>query len=298
MSTDRFVSFCARGIGGLVVIVFLAGCGVSLPDSGRVSAAERLGQIQLPDGFEISVYSSALPEARSLEYVPGEDGEPGTLFVGTRDTGNLYALRDADGDHRADSTYVLARDLNTPNGVVVHDGDLYVAEISRILRYDDISNNLSRPPEPEVAVDGLPSEEHHGWKFIDVGPDGKLYVPVGAPCNICNPDDPFATILRMNLDGSEREVVARGVRNSVGFDWHPETGELWFTDNGRDWMGDDVPPCELNRVTDTGQHFGYPYVHGNDVLDPEFGSGTSPSDYRAPVQELGPHVAPLGMEFG
>jgi glucose/arabinose dehydrogenase len=148
-----------------------------------------------------------------------------------------------------------------------------------------------------VVVDGLPEETHHGWKYIAFGPDGKLYVPVGAPCNICNPDPPFATILRMNPDGTEREVVARGVRNSVGFDWHPETEALWFTDNGRDWMGDDRPPCELNRVSEPGQHFGYPFVHGADLLDPEFGSGKDPADYTAPVQELGPHVAPLGMEF-
>jgi glucose/arabinose dehydrogenase len=196
---------------------------------------------------------------------------------------------------------VIDDGLNTPNGVAVSGTDLYVAEISRILRYDGVAapdgRRLENPPEPVVVTDDLPTEEHHGWKFIDFGPDGKLYVPVGAPCNICNREEPFATILRMNRDGSNREIVARGVRNTVGFDWHPDTGELWFTDNGRDWMGDDRPPCELNRVTDAGQHFGYPFVHGDDLLDPEFGSGKDPSDYRAPAQELGPHVAPLGMEF-
>jgi glucose/arabinose dehydrogenase len=280
------------GLAGL-----LAGCGVSLPDDEDVSATSRLDRIDLPDGFRIEVFADTLPEARSMAYVPGTGDAPGALFVGTRNTGGVYALRDRNGDHRVDAMHVLAADLDTPNGVAVKDGDLYVAEINRILRYDDILQRLDDPPEPVVAVDGLPEEEHHGWKFIDFGPDGKLYVPVGAPCNICNPDEPFATILRMNPDGTEREVVARGVRNSVGFDWHPETDQLWFTDNGRDWMGDNTPPCELNHVTEAGQHFGYPYVHGDDVLDPEFGSGRDPADYRAPAQELGPHVAPLGMEF-
>ena len=284
-----------------LVAAVASACGISLPDSGRSDPADRLDQINLPEGFQVEVYSAALPEARSMRFVPGPDERGGTLFVGTRSGDAVYALHDADGDHRPDSTYVIDDGLDTPNGVAVSGTDLYVAEISRILRYDGVAapdgRRLQNPPEPVVVTDNLPTEEHHGWKFIDFGPDGKLYVPVGAPCNICNREEPFATILRMNRDGSNREIVARGVRNTVGFDWHPDTGELWFTDNGRDWMGDDRPPCELNRVTDAGQHFGYPFVHGDDLLDPEFGSGTDPSDYRAPAQELGPHVAPLGMEF-
>ena len=267
-------------------------CGISLPDDERSDPRSKLDQIELPDGFQVEVFADRLPEARSLALSP-----KGTLFVGTRGPGAVYALRDTTGNHQADVMHEIANGRTMPNGVTWHDGALYVAEVSRILRFDSIETRLDNPPAPVVVADDLPDEEHHGWKFIDVGPDGKLYVPVGAPCNICDPEPPFASILRMNLDGTGRETVARGVRNTVGFAWHPETQALWFTDNGRDWMGDDVPPCELNRVTETGQHFGYPYVHGADILDPEFGSGKDPSNYRAPVQELGPHVAPLGMEF-
>lgn len=270
----------------------LTACNISLPDDEASDPGANLDQIQLPDGFRIDVFADRLPEARSLELSPN-----GTLFVGTRNAGTVFALRDTTGDHGADVVHVIASELNSPNGVVWHDGALYVAEISRILRFDDIDARLDTPPDPVVVTDDLPDEGHHGWKFIDVGPDGKLYVPVGAPCNICDPEPPFASILRMNLDGTGRETVARGVRNTVGFTWHPETQHLWFTDNGRDWMGDDTPPDELNRVTTAGQHFGYPYVHGTSTLDPEFGSGADPSDYRAPVQELGPHVAALGVEF-
>jgi glucose/arabinose dehydrogenase len=276
----------------VMAAALLAACNISLPDDEAGDARANLDQIRLPDGFQIDVFADQLSEARSLEWSPN-----GTLFVGTRSEGTVYALRDTTGDHRADVVHVIDEGLRMPNGVTWNDGALYVAEVSRLLRYDDVEARLNDPPEPVVVVDDLPDESHHGWKFIDVGPDDKLYVPVGAPCNICDPDPPFASILRMNLDGSARETVARGVRNTVGFAWHPDTGDLWFTDNGRDWMGDDVPPCELNRVTERGQHFGYPHVHGADLRDPEFGSGHDPADYRAPVQELGPHVAPLGMEF-
>lgn len=251
-----------------------------------------LSLIELPDGFEISIFAGEVENARSLERTPG-----GTIFVGSRQAGNVYAVVDADGDFEADTTYVIDSELRMPNGVAFRDGSLYVAEVSRILRYDDIENRLADPPEPVVVYDDYPTDRHHGWKFIDFGPDGKLYVPVGAPCNICDPDDPYATITRINPDGSDLEIVARGVRNTVGFAWHPETGDLWFTDNGRDMMGDNLPPCELNHLTEVGQHFGYPYFHGGDVVDPEFGEGHDPDDYVHPAQNLGPHVAPLGMEF-
>ena len=185
-----------------------------------------------------------------------------------------------------------------PNGVAYRNGDLYVAEVSRILRFKDIENNLESPPTPEVVYDKYPTEEHHGWKYINFGPDGKLYVPVGAPCNICESEDPvFNTITRLDVDTKEMEIVQKGVRNSVGFTWHPETGDLWFTDNGRDWMGDDMPACELNRAQKAGMHFGYPYCHQGDLLDDEFGGSKSCDAYEAPAQKLGPHVAPLGMEF-
>jgi glucose/arabinose dehydrogenase len=274
----------------LVLALSLTACGVSLPDDHR--GRLRLDQIELPEGFRISVFADQLPEARSMVL-----SAEGTLFVGTREAGRVYALRDATGDGRADSVYTVDRGLNAPNGVAVHDGALYVAEISRVLRYDDIDAQLDDPPEPTVVTDAFPADEHHGWKYVGFGPNDSLYVPVGAPCNVCDEDDPYAAIHRVAPDGSGRTVVARGVRNTVGFDWHPDTGHLWFTDNGRDWLGDNRPPDELNRLPDPPQHFGYPHVHGADLLDPEFGEGHDPATYTPPVQALGPHVAALGMTF-
>jgi glucose/arabinose dehydrogenase len=232
--------------------------------------------------------------ARSLARSPG-----GTLFVGTREGGNVYALRDTDGDHVADQRYTLAKDLNQPNGVAFRNGSLYIAEISRIIRLDDIENRLDNPPAPVVVSDQYPKEGHHGWKYIAFGPDGKLYVPVGAPCNICERKEPvFASITRLDVDrpGAKPEVVQHGIRNTVGFTWHPTTRELWFTDNGRDWMGDDSPACELNRAPKDGMHFGYPYCHQGNLQDDKFGKRPC-SEFIPPVQNLGPHVAPLGMEF-
>jgi glucose/arabinose dehydrogenase len=252
----------------------------------------KLDKITLPAGFKISVYAE-IPNARSMCI-----SDKGTVFVGTRDEDNVYAITDANKDGKADSIYTIARDLNTPNGVAIRDGNLYVAEISRILRYDNIENNLANPPKPVVVTDKYPGDTHHGWKFIAFGPDGKLYVPVGAPCNVCEKDNPvYSTITRMNADGTGMEVFAKGVRNSVGFAWHPETKELWFTDNGRDNMGDDVPMCELNHAPKAGMHFGFPYCHQGNVLDPEFGKGKNCADYTAPAELMGPHVAPLGMRF-
>ncbi len=280
-------------------ILLLSVLGLFLLSFRGAPADLPLDKIKLPPGFEISVFAEDLPNARSLRLTPG-----GTLFVGTRRAGNVYAVRDTDGDHKADAVYTIAEGLNMPNGVAFRDGALYVAEVNRILRYDDIEAHLDDPPEPVVVYDDLPSDRHHGWKYIDFGPDGKLYVPVGAPCNICDREPPYASILRMNPDGTDVEVYARGVRNTVGFTWDPLTGELWFTDNGRDNIGgqnqditDNSPPCELNHAPRPGMHFGYPYVHGRAILDPEFGEGHNPADYTPPAQELGPHVAPLGVEF-
>jgi glucose/arabinose dehydrogenase len=174
---------------------------------------------------------------------------------------------------------------------------LFVAETTRIIRFDDIGEHLHDPREPVVVVDGLPEEGLHGWRYIDFGPDGRLYVALGAPCNVCERPAPYASIISMRADGTDRRTEAEGVRNSVGLTWHPETGELWFTDNGRDMLGDDIPPCELNRIEEPGGHFGFPYVHGGYILDPEFGDGHDPDDYVAPAMKLGPHVAPLGLEF-
>ncbi len=251
----------------------------------------RLMRIELPEGFYIRIYAEGITGARSMSLSPN-----GTLFVGTRPSGRVYALRDEDGDHKAERVIILARGLNNPNGVAFKNGDLYVAEINRILRYRNIEAQLDNLPQPEIVNDDFPTDRSHGWKFIRFGPDGLLYVPVGAPCNICNRGDPYALIGRLDAN-SNFSIIARGIRNTVGFDWHPETGELWFTDNGRDRMGDDVPPDELNRITTDGQHFGYPYCHGTSIADPVFGDQRACGEFVAPVQELGPHVAALGMRF-
>ena len=255
-------------------------------------AALGLDSIQLPAGFHLSVFAR-VPNARSLAW-----GAKGTLFAGNRDKDKVYAIVDRNKDGKADSVYVIDENLTMPCGVAFRNGSLYVAEISRILRYDDIENRLANPPEPVVVYDKFPTEAHHGWKFIAFGPDDKLYVPVGAPCNVCNEKDSiFATITRMNPDGTGLEIYARGIRNSVGFDWNPNTKELWFTDNGRDNLGDDIPNCELNYAPKPGMHFGFPFCHQGNILDPEFGKGHKCEDYTAPAQLMGPHVAPLGMRF-
>ncbi len=253
-----------------------------------------LDRIRIRDGFQVGLYAGEVRNARSLTLSPS-----GVVYVGTRRAGNVYALVDADGDQKADKVHLLAEGLNMPNGVAYRNGSLFVAEVNRILRYDDIDQHLENPPEPVVVTDNYPSDRHHGWKFIAFGPDGKLYVPVGAPCNICERlDDPrYASITRINPDGSGLEIVAHGVRNSVGFDWHPVTGELWFTDNGRDMIGDEVPPDELGRVRYAGQHFGYPYCHGGFLPDPEFGEKRPCSDFEPPAMNLGPHVAAVGARF-
>lgn len=246
----------------------------------------------MPDGFRISVFAHPVPGARSLAL-----GSQGTVFVGTRDQGVVYAIRDENGDGSAESIRSFASGLDTPNGVAFRDGALYVAELSRILRFDDAERRLDAPPRPVVVGNAFPRDEHHGWKFIAFGPDGRLYVPVGAPCNVCEREDPrYASITRMRADGGEAEIVARGVRNTVGFDWHPATSQLWFTDNGRDMMGDDAPPDELNRASRSGLHFGFPFCHST-ISDPQFAKGRSCAEFEPPVQELGPHVAALGMRF-
>ena len=252
-----------------------------------------LKKIQLPPGFKIEVYASDVTNARSMTLSPG-----GTLFVGTRDEGSVYALRDEDGDFKIDKKYVLATGLKMPNGVAFRDGDLYIAEVSRILKLEGIENKLASPPQPVIVYDKYPDKTHHGWKYIAFGPDGKLYVPVGAPCNICEEEDEiFASITRLNPDGTGMEVVQHGIRNTVGFTWHPETKELWFTDNGRDWLGDDLPACELNHAPQDGMHFRYPYCHQGDLADDPFGKKRPCSDFTPPAQKLGPHTAPLGVEF-
>lgn len=257
-----------------------------------VVAAPQLDQLTLPKGFHIAVYSDQVPNARELAV-----GAKGTLFVGSNDAGKVYALTDANGDGVAERVRVIASGLQLPVGVAFKDGDLYVSAVSKILVLRDIENHLDDPPAPQVVNGSFPTETHHGWKFIAFGPDGKLYVPIGAPCNVCDRGKAYAKITRMNADGSGLEDVAYGIRNSVGFDWQPGTDRLWFTSNGRDLMGDDLPSDTLNEVTRTGQHFGFPYCHQGDTLDPEFGKGKRCSDYRTPALKLGPHVASLGMRF-
>jgi glucose/arabinose dehydrogenase len=250
--------------------------------------AASIDDVQLPPGFSIEVYAD-VPKARSLAL-----GDRGTLFVSNRKGRSVYAVvENGDGTTR---TIELLSQMSTPNGIAFHDGDLYVAEIDRVYRYADVEDRLDNMPRAEVLDIDLPSDSHHGWRYIGFGPDGKLYISIGAPCNICEEFD-YAQIIRVNADGTGRETYASGIRNSVGFTWHPETGDLWFTDNGRDMLGDDIPPCELNHAPRQGLHFGFPYCHGGDILDPKFGKGKDCSNYTPPAQKLGPHVAPLGVKF-
>jgi glucose/arabinose dehydrogenase len=278
----------------LCLLGFLVMAAAQTPPKPAPAGPPPLERIKLPPGFAIDVFASGVKNARSMAR-----GAKGTLFVGTRTEGALYAIVDANNDYKADKVITIASGLTSPNGVAFRDGALYVAERSRVIRYDNIEANLETPPKPVVLTDALPTERQHGWKFIRFGPDGNLYVPVGAPCNICErTDDPrFASIMRMKPDGTGLEVFASGVRNTVGFDWHPTTKELWFTDNGRDELGDDVPADELNRAPKPGLHFGYPYCHAGDVTDPEFGSKRPCSDFVKPEQKLAPHVAAIGMRF-
>lgn len=256
----------------------------------------RLGDISLPPGFSISIFADSVKGARSMAL-----GTNGTVFVGSRDAGNVYALEDTDGDGVAEKVTVIASGMNEPNGIAFKDGALYIGEIDRIYKMEGIESKLTNPGKPVLVYDSLPSDKHHGWKYMAFGPDGKLYLQIGAPCNICDDNvtkDPrYATIDRINPDGTGFEIFAHGVRNSVGFDWHPQTRELWFTENGRDNMGDNVPPDELNRAHVAGLNFGYPFCHAGDIPDPEFGKGKNCADYVAPEIRLNPHGAALGMKF-
>ena len=253
-----------------------------------------LDEIRLPPGFAIDVYAEDVPNARQMALSAN-----GTLYVGSRNEGKVHAVVDRNRDGRGDNVFQIARGLNMPSGLAWRDGALYVAEVSRVLRYDGIDGRLENPPKPVVVSDKLPSDRHHGWKFIAFGPDGLLYVPVGAPCNVCDKEKEnpiYASIARMKPDGSGQEIFARGIRNTVGFDWHPQTRELWFTDNGRDMMGNDKPVDELNRAPRKGLHFGFPFCHANGVQDP--GHKSRPcSEFTPPAIELGPHVAAIGMRF-
>ncbi|MCC7044350.1 MAG: sorbosone dehydrogenase family protein [Acidobacteria bacterium] len=272
----------------LLSCVFAGGLAVSGQQSPSPLAA-----LVLPPGFQASVYAENVENARSMAL-----GPRGTVFVGSRTVGKVHAVVDSNGDHRADRVVLVASGLDQPNGIAMRNGALYVATASRLLRYDNIEQNLDAPPAPVTVRADLPNPNRgHTWKYIAFGPDDLLYMSVGAPCNVCESAAMESAILRMKPDGSDLEVFAEGVRNSVGFDWHPVTRDLWFTDNGRDMLGDDVPNDELNVASRPGQHFGFPFCHQGDVSDPQFGSQRACSTAEPPAQNLGPHVAALGVMF-
>lgn len=275
----------------LFILLLLPGLLYCSTGSSGVSTVD-LAKIKVPPGFKITLFADDVPDVRSLAL-----GENGVVFAGSSNS-DVYALQDSDGDGKAEKRYVIASDLDRPNGVAYRDGALYVAEIHRIIRYDNILQNLAKPPKPVVVFDRLPKDKWHGGRYLRFGPDGKLYLQVGAPCNNCRQDNEvYASLVRLNADGSGFEIIARGVRNSVGFDWEPSKQELFFTDNGRDYLGDDVPPEELNHWTKVGSHYGYPFCHGKDIADPEFGKMHKCSEFIPPVWTFKAHMAALGMHF-
>jgi glucose/arabinose dehydrogenase len=286
------------GISAAIGVLFTVASAVYLFAPINLTGIEKsdgrvyLENITLPQGFSIEVYASNITNARSLAY----SKQFNIVFVSTKDAGNIYALRDVDNDYKPDKQFLIASNLDTPNGIALYKGDLYVAEKTRIVAIREIERHTGLPPLPRVVYDGLPEEDHHGWRYMRVGPDNKLYVAIGAPCNVCDEGDPYATIARLNPNGSGFEIYARGIRNSVGFDWHPTTKELWFTENGRDLMGDNKPGDELNVAPVAGMHFGYPYCHAKNITDDKF-DARSCSEFTPAAKELGPHVAALGMRF-
>ncbi|OAI21174.1 sorbosone dehydrogenase [Methylomonas lenta] len=271
----------------LLLMMFSSLCFAAKPEHEAV-----LKQLHLPYGFKISIYADDVPNARQMAV-----SQQGIVYVGSQD-GNVYALEDKDGNGVAENRYILAQNLNLPNGVAYKAGALYVAEVNRIIRFDKIEANLENPLAPVVVFDQLPSTKHHGWKYIRFGPDGKLYSAVGAPCNICKPEEEiYASLFRINADGSGFQILADGIRNTVGFDWEPSTGHLFFNDNGRDYLGDDVPADELNQWTGSREHYGFPYCHAGNVPDKEFAQNKKCGQFKGPTWRYKAHVAPLGMRF-
>ena len=289
----RWIIIILMGAGILTLAVFgIIGLPRADPEPDTAGAVDP-GFISLPPGFKAEIFADNLPGARSLAF-----GDNGTVFIGTRDRGVVYAIRDSDSSGSADRRWTIAEGLFMPNGVAFRNGSLYVAEVNRIIRFDDIENRLDNPPDAVSIYSSLPSDTAHGWKYIRFGPDGMLYIPVGMPCNICDPaEERYGTILRIHPNGSGAGIYARGIRNTVGFDWDPESGDLWFTENGRDWLGDDLPPDELNRAPVAGMHFGFPAYYGNCTENPEYAEKTHPADCVPPALNLPAHVAPLGMRF-
>lgn len=256
--------------------------------SPRIFAADLpLQQLHLPPGFQIEVYAT-VPNARSMAL-----GNNGIVYVGTKEEGKVFAVV-PEGNHT--KVVTIASGLNMPNGVAFKEGALYVAEVNRIWRYDNIEKNLAKPPKP-IPISYLPSSTHHGWRYIAFGPDKKLYVAIGMPCNVCKVDNPlFGTIVRMEADGKNPEIYAAGIRNTVGFDWDAKGG-LWFTENGRDWLGDDIPPDEIGYAPKPGMHFGFPYLNGDHLMDTRYSKNKPNVTFTPPQYDLPAHVAPLGLRF-
>lgn len=277
-------------LSGLLMLLFV----VNGSDAATTADLQQVLQaIKVPAGFRVAIFADNVPNVRALTY-----GDKGIVYAGTMKAGKVYALQDSDQDGKAEKSWVVASGLHMPNGVAFYNGALYVAEVNRILRYDNITRQLAQPSPPKVVYDQFPDKIHHGWKYLRLGPDGKLYTAVGAPCNICNPKQQiFTSLVRLNPDGSHFEMIARGIRNTVGFDWQPGSGDLFFSENGRDYLGDDAPPEELNKWSETGEHFGYPFCHGGQILDPEFGKGKNCTDYVPPLWTFNAHMAPLGIRF-
>jgi glucose/arabinose dehydrogenase len=253
-----------------------------------------LDKIKLPAGFKAEIWSSGHPGARTMVM-----GSKGTMFMGTRIIGRVYALVDKDGKREVKT---LLTGLTQPNGLAFKDGSLYVFAINKVLRYDNIEDKLDNPGDPVelTAKYNLPDTVHHNWKYVDFGPDGKMYVQVGSNCNICETNPGIhGQIRRYNADGSGQEIVARGIRNTVGFDWHPVTKELYFTDNGRDWAGNGGPEDELNKIPKgmEGASFGFPYCHAMGIPDPDIKRPNPCAGVVMPIALTGPHAAGLGIKF-
>ena len=263
------------------------------PHPGKMTETSRgevpVSKINLPPGFSVQIWATGLPGGRAMAR-----GDQGKIYVGTRIIGRVYEVTD-NGDRR--SVRVVVDKLTQPAGVAFANGSLYVMAIGKVLRFDGIESNPNAQAVDLTDKFNLPPAQHHQWKYIAFGPDKKLYVPFGAPCNICEPEQQYAQIRRYNPDGSGMEVLARGIRNSVGFDWHPKTGELWFTDHGRDWMGDDTPQDELNRISKSGLNFGFPYCHAEGVPDQDIKRADPCKDVTKPVALMGPHAAAMGVLF-
>lgn len=273
----------------LLIVFYLLSPGVW---ADKAELDENLKHLQLPPGFKISLFAENLPSARSMAL-----GDDGVIYVGSRD-GMVVAVKDSDADGFAEQHFVLAKDLYMPNGVAYKNKTLYVAEVNRIIRFDNIDQHLASPTQPKVIFDKFPNDKHHGWKYLRLGLDDKLYTAVGVPCNICEPKDAiYGSLARLNTDGSGFEILAKGIRNSVGFDWQPNTGHLFFHDNGRDYLGEELPPEELNQWSFRGEHFGYPYCHAGSIADPDIQRPKPCDQTTAPVWKYKAHVAPLGMRF-